>query len=280
MRSDEFVKSDDYKALVQRSADSPWKRQVRLDAPRTFPNIKAFDEEWQGALERLLLAHTILCPELGYCQGMSFVAGIVLLVADGDEEPAFWFLVQLLKNRKVRSLFQRGLPGVGRWACAFEVLLGAAAPELSKHFTKEEVEPGLYLQRWFLSLFANGLPLGGALVFWDALLHRGLDSAVLLALNLVLSNKEMLLQSHDDELFTALRSLGNQSEASLAPLAQAVIAHDEEAEVLARVLASLRDEMAEFPEVSKWQCSCDNMEIHDAMALTTSNLEISNDISL
>ena len=45
--------------------------------------------EGSAALQRLLAAFTLHAPELGYCQGMNFVGGALLLQLGGDEATAF-----------------------------------------------------------------------------------------------------------------------------------------------------------------------------------------------
>jgi hypothetical protein len=51
-------------------------------AGRTFPNHTYFSSPLgpgQLALYNLLKAYSLLDPEVGYCQGLSFVAGVLLL---------------------------------------------------------------------------------------------------------------------------------------------------------------------------------------------------------
>ncbi|CDR97562.1 GTPase activator protein, putative [Babesia bigemina] len=48
---------------------------IQIDVPRTFPELKVFDVEAQQQLSRILHAYANYSPEVGYCQGMNFVAG-------------------------------------------------------------------------------------------------------------------------------------------------------------------------------------------------------------
>jgi TBC1 domain-containing protein 4 len=53
-----------------------------LIAGRTFPSHTYFSSPLgpgQLALFNLLKAYSLLDPEVGYCQGLSFVAGVLLL---------------------------------------------------------------------------------------------------------------------------------------------------------------------------------------------------------
>lgn len=55
---------------------------ILIDLGRTFPNHPYFSSPLgpgQLALFNLLKAYSLLDPEVGYCQGLSFVAGVLLL---------------------------------------------------------------------------------------------------------------------------------------------------------------------------------------------------------
>lgn len=55
---------------------------ILIDLGRTFPSHSYFSSPLgpgQLALFNLLKAYSLLDPEVGYCQGLSFVAGVLLL---------------------------------------------------------------------------------------------------------------------------------------------------------------------------------------------------------
>jgi hypothetical protein len=71
--------------------------QIALDAPRTFPACAwAQSEAGQASLRRVLLAFAHHNPGVGYCQGMNFVACLLLVALGHDEEAAFWVLAALV----------------------------------------------------------------------------------------------------------------------------------------------------------------------------------------
>ena len=53
--------------------------------------IRATTQSGQAALRRVLRAYSYYDPEVGYCQGMNFIAGMFLTLM--TEEEAFWLLV-------------------------------------------------------------------------------------------------------------------------------------------------------------------------------------------
>lgn len=72
-------------------------RQIELDISRTYPEHPFFrGEEGLTKLRTVLLAYAGHNREVGYCQSMNYVAGILLLVLDRDPEDSFWVLAALI----------------------------------------------------------------------------------------------------------------------------------------------------------------------------------------
>ena len=72
-------------------------RELDLDLDRTFPGHPLLDRESaNGAagtawLHHVLNSYALRNPEVGYCQSMNFIAGI-LLIMDVREEDSFWII--------------------------------------------------------------------------------------------------------------------------------------------------------------------------------------------
>ncbi len=52
----------------------------------------------------MLEAIAYVVPEVGYCQGMNFIASTLIAVLD-NEELAFWIFMNLLISRDMKTLF-------------------------------------------------------------------------------------------------------------------------------------------------------------------------------
>ena len=69
------------------------------DLPRTFPSNQFMaTEEGQAALGRVLLAFSVHKPKIGYCQSMNYIAALLLIALERNEENAFWVLVSLIDD--------------------------------------------------------------------------------------------------------------------------------------------------------------------------------------
>ena len=76
--------------------------QIGRDVDRTFPQHEMFYHDGgpgQESLRRLLTWYAALDPEVGYCQGMGFIAA--LLLSYMIEEDAFYCLYAVLTVRTV-----------------------------------------------------------------------------------------------------------------------------------------------------------------------------------
>lgn len=61
---------------------SPYERIIQRDLARTFPHVDMFKQEGgdgQKALERVLKAYSLYDAHVGYCQGLAFLVGPLLM---------------------------------------------------------------------------------------------------------------------------------------------------------------------------------------------------------
>ncbi|CAN4096211.1 unnamed protein product [Withania somnifera] len=136
------------------------------DLPRTFPGHAWLDTaEGHAALRRVLVAYSYHDSDVGYCQGLNYVAALLLLVMK-TEEDAFWMIAVLLEN----------------------VLVSDFA-----HLEALEFDVSLVCTEWFLCLFAKSLPSETTLCVWDVLLNEGANLLFHVALAIFKMNEEELL---------------------------------------------------------------------------------------
>jgi len=69
---------DVYAHLITRT--SSFEKLIVRDLTRTFPKLEYFQkQENQQALYNVVKAYSLYDPEVGYCQGISFIVGPLLL---------------------------------------------------------------------------------------------------------------------------------------------------------------------------------------------------------
>ncbi|MBN3274319.1 US6NL protein, partial [Polyodon spathula] len=132
-------KKDFYEKLKQRARVlSPDIRQIDLDVNRTYRDHIMFRDRYdvkQQALFHVLTTYSMYNTEVGYCQGMSQIAALLLIYM--NEEDAFWALVKLLSGQKhaMHGFFVPGFPKLLRFQEHHERILKKMMPKLKQHLS-------------------------------------------------------------------------------------------------------------------------------------------------
>eukprot|EP00727_Mastigamoeba_balamuthi_P000077 m51a1_g10066 hypothetical protein (406) ;mRNA; r:92974-94541 len=124
------------------------------------------------ALSNVLHAYALHDSEIAYCQGMSFVAGVLLMYL--GPEDAFWVFAAVMQ--RTRGFYMAGMPLVLRECHVFESLLHLHLPSLHEHFESEGVAGLLYVVPWFLPMFTNVSNWACAMRAWDLFFLEGVQS--------------------------------------------------------------------------------------------------------
>ena len=131
---------------------------------------------------------------MGYIQGMSFLAAMLLLNLDSCE--AFTALSNLLNNPRYFS--GRYSPEMkASHVAAFKSSFKANLPLLWKHFELHDVGHELFLIDWRLSIFCRILPLDLCVRVWDMFLREGETFFVKCSLGILKSLAPSLAKAND-----------------------------------------------------------------------------------
>ncbi|XP_043231827.1 USP6 N-terminal-like protein [Amphibalanus amphitrite] len=155
---------------------SPEVRQIDLDVNRTYRDHIMFRERYgikQKELFHVLAAYSVYNTELGYCQGMSQIAALLLMYL--NEEDAFWALSVLMAGNmyNMHGLFIQGFPKLIRLQRHHEQILKKYLPKLKKHLDRHGIDTTIYTLKWFFQCFLDRVPFTLALRLWDAYILDG-----------------------------------------------------------------------------------------------------------
>lgn len=203
VRLEEKMPPGRYKDLC--ALDSTWAQLIDVDAPRTFPDISEFSEDYRRSMRHILYAYSNLNKEVGYCQGMNFVVGLLLLVSCREEEEVFWMFTCLMEDRCLSGFYQEKFPLLHQYIHAMSQLMDREVPDLKDHFSSESLLPSDYLQQWFLTLFINCLPLQTVLIIWDGLICNGLHEILSTTTALLQAVKHILLTMPFEDMMNFFR---------------------------------------------------------------------------
>jgi len=171
----------------------PYERAINQDLGRTFPEIPMFKtEEVRKQLYNIMKAYSIYDSEVGYCQGLSFIAGLFLM-QNMKEELAFTIFVRLMESYNLRTLFTPKMPGLMLLIYQFNAIFQTYIPALYFHFYRYNLSPMMYASQWFLTLFSYSFNVDLVFRILDMILVEG-PISVLLRFALV------ILKRHEDDL--------------------------------------------------------------------------------
>ncbi|KAL5336027.1 rab-GTPase-TBC domain-containing protein [Aspergillus crustosus] len=179
---------------------SPYEGLIGKDIGRSFPNVEMFRDpngEGQQMLARVLKCFSLYDTKIGYCQGLGFVVGPLLMHMSDAE--AFCVLVRLMDQYDLRTCYLPDLSGLHLRVYQFQNLLSRHRPELFEHLESLNVEP-VYVSQWFLSFFAVSCPLPMLLRIFDVIFLEGAcETLMRVALSLLQRNEKKILSCAEFE---------------------------------------------------------------------------------
>ena len=149
-----------YHKLLQYSKliPCPSENQIKLDLKRTFPEEKqCMSEKFLEKLKNILVCYSIRNTTVGYCQGMNFIGGRLLLIM-GNEEQAFWLFIQIMEEILPITYYSE-LVGIVVETTMVENILGLYFPDLYKFIVDSNFNIPLrnFIHKWMVCLFTQNL---------------------------------------------------------------------------------------------------------------------------
>lgn len=255
--------STSYESLY--ASENRWSHLIVTDTSRTFPEHAEFTEDHRAALFRILNAYANLNQDVGYCQGMNFVAGLLLIVSKSEYE-TFWMFVRLMDYGKLNELYMEKFPLLHRYIRAFDLLMEESIPELREHFLAENLDPAVYLHRWFLTLFINCLPLDTVLVIWDVIVCDGPPVMLSISVALLKVLEDVLIQMNFEDIvkfFKTIKLGDYDNECDGTVIGKLLIRQSDTIDIPPHVMQELRDPEEErltrqgFHVPAENSCSCE-----------------------
>ncbi|XP_017338933.1 TBC1 domain family member 12 isoform X1 [Ictalurus punctatus] len=166
---------------------------IKLDISRTFPSLFIFQKggPYHDLLHSVLGAYTCYRPDVGYVQGMSFIAAVLIL--NLEEADAFIAFANLLNKPCQMAFFRVDHELMLKYFAVFEVFFEENLPRLFSHFQSSNLTPDLYLIDWIFTLYSKSLPLDVACRVWDVFCRDGEEFLFRTALGILRLYEDVLL---------------------------------------------------------------------------------------
>ncbi|KAF1983645.1 hypothetical protein K402DRAFT_159398 [Aulographum hederae CBS 113979] len=169
------------------------------------------------ALRRVLQSFAVHNPSIGYCQSLNFLAGLLLLFLDEDEEKAF-ILLNIITNEH--------LPGTHAKVLEANVDIGVlmtcireSMPGVWTKINDMQEDPGsgsvtrlptvsLATTAWFMSCFVGNLPIETVLRVWDSFFYEGSKTLFRIAMAIFKVGELEIRNVRDDmEVFQVVQTI-------------------------------------------------------------------------
>ncbi|KAI8364612.1 rab-GTPase-TBC domain-containing protein [Blakeslea trispora] len=173
---------------------SPHERIIQRDLSRTFPRIDMFKQEdgqGQNSLKHILEAYSLYDTEVGYCQGLAFLVGPLLM--NMPEEQSFCVFVRLMETYEMRTMFTLNMEGLQVRLYQFHSLLKEILPDVANHFDNLNVHPAMYASQWFLTLFAYAFPMSLVERIYDIIFAEGAAETIMRVSIAMLKRSQQIL---------------------------------------------------------------------------------------
>lgn len=192
-----------YKQLLSQKLDDIATESIKLDIHRTFPENIYFANTMdpsglQKPLKNVLKAFALNNPHIGYCQGLNFLVGLMLLILR-SEEKVFWLLDTVTRHH-LPDYYASDMLAVKAEQELLGDIIQWKLPDLYRHLDELGLHWSLVGMKWFICLYADVLPVETVLRIWDSLFFEGSKIILRVALTLISKKKTELMAAKD---FTA-----------------------------------------------------------------------------
>ena len=190
--------------------------EIERDIDRTYPRHRIFSDPASGgdnsgsqALRNVLRWYAELDPEVGYCQGMAFLAGLFVIYM--DEVRAFHTFCACMQNKKERpQLRTLYLPSMAETQCALYVFGKLGKTHLGRtwtHMLKQGMHPTMYATEWLMTMFCRGFSFDLVTRVMDVYLSEGYKIVYRVALALIKNIDSELADAEFEEIMGLVRNI-------------------------------------------------------------------------
>lgn len=170
-------------SIANGNFDTEFRKNLKVieeDLFRTFSELSIFyhGTKLYQPLKNVLLAYSLMRPEIGYVQGMSYVAATILLhYSKGDEcseYQTFYVLANVINNSQLLTNFLNfRMDNVNKTFDLFLRLLELKVPRLHHAFTQCGLSCSIFLFEWVVAAYTNVFQLDLVSRIWDNFLFLG-----------------------------------------------------------------------------------------------------------
>ena len=175
-----------YKILLERvrlcldniEKDSAFKKNQKVideDLHRTYADLKVFrfGNKLYQPLKNVLLAYSIFRPDLGYVQGMSYVAASIMLHYGNEFQTFMLFANMLNREQQLFNFYSFDMDKVNTVYNVFMRLMKEKLPKMHENFRQTGLSCSIFLFEWIVAVYSNIFQLNMSSRIWDNFFFYG-----------------------------------------------------------------------------------------------------------
>lgn len=172
---------------------------IEKDLTRTFPGVEEFKlpiESGENRLYNVLKAYANYDPQVSYCQGMNYIAAM-LLTHISNEELAFLVFTHLMRAKRWRELYLESMIKLHSLLQLLAKELKRRLPEVYSHLLKLGMELNGLFSHIFLTGFIYRTPINLATRIFDLFIigHEKVLIATLINMLRIMQHKILSFDS-------------------------------------------------------------------------------------
>ena len=180
---------------------------IDLDIERTFPYMGVFKKESQLGedLREILRIFVVARPDIGYVQGLSYIAATLLLQM--DKYQAFVCFMNIILSPNILPFYLLDEQNIKKRLDLFNDIFKINLPELFEHFKENDIMPEHYLLEWIMTLFTRNIYIDLAFRIWDIYMIEGIISLYKTAVVIFTIHQKDYLQMEFSDALNHLKNL-------------------------------------------------------------------------
>ena len=125
------------------------------------------EKSFLSKLKNILICYSIRNTSIGYCQGMNFIVGRLLLIMD-NEEQVFWIFIQIIE-KILPIIFYSDLAGIIIETTIIDTFISFYLSDFYNYLVHNSFKLSLnnFIHKWMVSLYTQGLSPEMAYTFLD-----------------------------------------------------------------------------------------------------------------
>jgi hypothetical protein len=188
---------------------SEFNDKIKQDLPRTFPQDRSFNTKTNYTkLYNILTVYSNYNKQIGYTQGLNFIAGTGLYLFNTEEE-VFYFLdciinrFHLEKYLSIKNVFLFELQ------YKFSELLNKYIPSIKNSLEKKGLNHCFFSIGWILTLFSNSMKRKYLIKTWCFMILYGWKFFYCLTLQILKYYKKDILSKEENQLSDFMKKILN-----------------------------------------------------------------------